>query len=94
VKPTLHKQQLREVHDKFRLLDRTWQGAQCFVERNLRIGAAAQVNRLNLANLQEIHESPVLHGFAGWQLQLTTPHALVFQSARSSGRQHWLHESK
>lgn len=73
-----------EVHDALRgipgALDRLREGARALLERGVRLGAATQVNRLNLPLLDETHDLLVEIGFTGWQVQLTMPHG------RASGR--------
>ncbi len=66
------------VHDELRGLsgglDQLLAGAAELVKRDVRIGAATQVNQRNLPHLAEIHELLFTHGFDGWQVQLTMPH--------------------
>lgn len=65
------------VHDALRGvqggLDRTLRGARALRERGTRIGAVSQINRHNLAHLDEILELLAAADFEGWQLQLTMP---------------------
>jgi radical SAM protein with 4Fe4S-binding SPASM domain len=65
------------VHDALRGvpggLERLLRGAQELRERGVRVGAATQVNRVNLPWLGSILDLLVTHGFQGWQLQLTMP---------------------
>ncbi len=66
-----------EIHDALRgvpgglqaLLD----GAEALRCRGVRIGAATQINRHNVHELEAIRSLLVAHGFQGWQLQLTMP---------------------
>jgi len=66
------------IHDELRGvpggLDRLLAGAAELVKRDVRIGAATQVNRRNLDHLSEIHDLLFTHGFDGWQVQLTMAH--------------------
>jgi radical SAM protein with 4Fe4S-binding SPASM domain len=66
------------VHDALRGvaggLQRLLRGAEALRRRGVRIGAATQVNRLNLERLAEIQSLLVAHGFQGWQVQLTMAH--------------------
>jgi radical SAM protein with 4Fe4S-binding SPASM domain len=61
---------LRGVPDGFARLMR---GARALRDRGVRLGACTQVNRENLAALDEIYALLVPEGFEGWQLQLTMP---------------------
>jgi radical SAM protein with 4Fe4S-binding SPASM domain len=66
------------VHDFLRGLDgglgRTLEGARALRKRGVRIGAATQINRHNLARLYDTLDLLTAEGFSGWQLQLTMPH--------------------
>ena len=66
-----------DIHDKLRGTKggfvKLLEGAKALIKRGVLIGAATQVNRINLNSLQEIHEILVENGFKGWQVQLTMP---------------------
>jgi len=67
-----------EVHDALRgvpgAFARLRAGALALLDSGVLLGAATQVNRLNLPVLGRIHDLLVEIGFSGWQVQLTMPH--------------------
>ena len=67
-----------EAHDVLRGvpggLDRLLEGVEALRHRGVRVGAATQVNRRNLARLADIRTLLVESGIQGWQIQVTMPH--------------------